>query len=654
MDQQYFAINCDIGDLNKKIEDYFKTLYELGHTRKIQASYHYYYGQGNRASFLHTSGSQGQNTDAVVNDMGSLVRHIVTLVTANRPSFDCRATNTDYDSQAQTILGESILEYYLREKNVEKHLKKAANYAVKYSEGFIGLDWDVTMGSIVAADEMGQPVNEGDIRYSVYHPLQIVRDIYNEAQQDWVIVIQNINKYDLAAKYPEARDQILSLSRENIRSDERDIDFLTDTKNKVETDVVPFYTFYHRKCAALPEGRIAFFVESQVLQDGPLPYSEIPIYRVSPDNYDNTCLGFTVAWDLLGIQNASDQLYSSVISNNLAFSKQVLQTTRDNDINVSDLADGMMLIESDAPIQPVQLTKSAPETYELINRLQSKQQELSGINEVIRGVPSPNLRSGNSMALIAAQAITYNSGIEGAYNGLIEDVGTATLRMLKDFAVSPRFAAIVGKYKQTFMKSFKGADLDKIDRVTVDMQGSVMKTTAGKVQLAENLLQNGIIKRADQYLMVVETGKLDPLVESSEVELLLIRHENEMMAKGENPPVVAIDSHDLHIVEHKAVIANPEARMSPQVVQATLDHINEHINLKRTVSPDLLMLVGVQPLQPAAPQGGASPAPVEAMQPPGSPPPVNTPKPASPPAEADQLTQQSAAKLENIQEGGVQ
>jgi hypothetical protein len=644
----------------EKVDQYYDGLDNIGHTRKMQTAFYYYFGKGSRSSYLHTSGLQSQNTEIVVNDFQAIIRHMVTLVTANRPSFDVRATNTDYDSQTQTILGEQILEYYMREKTVEKLLKRACSYAVKYSEGFIGMDWDVKMGNIIGADENGQPINEGDIRYSVYHPLQIIRDIYNDGPQDWVIVRQNINKYELAAKYPEAEDHILNISLDSYNSSAQDLDYLLEGKDKTDTDIIPFYIFYHKKSAVLPEGRIAFFVEGKVLQQGTLPYDSIPVYRVAPDNFDGTCLGYTSAWDLMGIQHASDMLYSSVVSNNLTFGKQLIQTTSDNDINVSDLAEGMMLIESDAELKPVQLTRSAPETYNLIQALGTKQNELSGMNEVVRGTPSPNLRSGNSLAIIAAQAVTFNSGLEGQYNSLIEDVGTATLRMLKDFAVSPKFAAIVGKYKKAFMKSFTGDDLANVDRVTVDLQGSVMRTTAGKVQLAENLLQNGVITRADQYLMVLETGKLDPLIESNQVELLLIRHENEILATGEQPPAVALDSHDLHIVEHRAVIANPEARKNAGVVSATLAHIMEHLDLKRTTSPDLLELVGVKPLQPQQPSGpspGPMPSPeggpgvLPEMQPPSIAEGAKMPIMPSLPAGTDAVTQQGYEKLQNI--GGV-
>lgn len=653
---EYFAIRCRVSDLEDKIDTFYKRLNDIGHTRKLQKSCYFYFGQGNASSYINRSGSQLQNSSIVVNDYRSILQHAVTLVTSNRPAYDVRATNTDYKSQTQAILGEQILDYYLKEKKLEKHLKNACGQAVRYGESFIGLSWDVHAGNLYTVDEMGNPQAEGDIEYKVYDPLSVIRDIDNTGNPDWCILRDKINKYELAAKIPEHAEHITNLTISKSNSSEREIDFELKTSTNDETDMIYLYTFYHRKSTVLPEGKVVFFVDDLKLLESPLPYTDMPVYRIAAENLDGTCLGYTVAFDLLGIQESSDKLYSALVSNNLTFARQIIQAERDNDIDVSSLSDGLMFIESDKEIKPVNLTKSAPETYEFIKTMQAKMQELSGMNEVIRGTPSPNLRSGNALVFIAAQAITYNSGLERSYNELIEDVGTATIRMLKDFATSPRFVAVVGKYKKAFMKEFQGSDLENIDRITVEQQGAVMRTTAGKLQLAENLLQNKIITRAEQYLAVLDTGRLEPLVEAEQAELLLIRHENEMLSEGKPAVVVATDAHDLHIREHKAVISNPESRAVAAVVEATLAHIQQHFQVKRSTDPELLMITGTQPSKIQAPPNPAAQGPSlesQQMQPPGPQVPDNMPNRPSLPQGADQRTQAADQQMQQL-EGGVE
>jgi hypothetical protein len=647
---QYFAIDLKLQDLNQKIDEYYEQLWELGWTKQIQKSYFTFYGKAGQSASVSASGSQGQLKDIMVNDYRSIVQHVVTLVTANRPSFDVRCTNTDYKSVVQAKLGEQILEYYMRERAVEKLLKRQCDYAAKYSEGFLSLDWDVSLGRMIGADPDGRPISEGDIRYSLYHTLQVIRDLYNDGPQDWYITAQKVNKYELAAKFPANAEDILKLDNAVTKANMRDIDYLVRGGEAGDTDMVPFYTFYHRKSAALPEGRVCFFVETSKLLDGPLPYDEMPITRMAPKDFDGTCLGYSPMWDLLGLQEASDKLYSGLTSNNLTFCKQIVQTSSDNDINVSDLAEGVMLVESDAELKAVNLTRSAPETYQLLQLYQSKMQELSGINEVVRGVPGPNLRSGNALAIVAAQAITYNSDMTSSYTMAIEDCGTLTLRLLKQFAGSetPRYAAIVGKYNKAYLKEFTADSISNVDRVTVQQRNAVMSTTAGKIQLAENLLQNGILTNAEDYLMVVETGNLDTMTDPKVVESMLIRQENEAMADGKVPQAVFTDTHMEHILKHKSVLANIEAREDPAVVAAVTEHMGQHLDMMRNVDPELLMLTGNQPSQMnqgGAPQGGAA-----IQQPPESGAmPANGEQPLPTlPEEVDPVTAESYAQLEQM------
>lgn len=593
----YFAINADIKELKRKTDEYFSALESIGQLQRIRKSSYYYFNKGKES--LGRVGSQGQLTDISVNEYRSLLQHTVTLICGQRPSFDVRATNTDYKSMTQAILGEQILEHYLREKKLERVLKQAAENAEVFSEGFIAMDWNTSMGKPYAIDENGQQVLEGDIEYTSLNPFQVIREVYKTEEQDWVIIARQANKHDLAARFTDLSESILNV-KEEIDTNRQTFPLSVTTRNSGENDQVTTYLFMHKRCPSLPEGRYVLFVGDVRLIDTTLPYENIPVFRIAPANLSGTCLGYTPAFDLLPLQEALDNLYSAVVSNNLTFATQCLQCEKDNDVSIEDLGEGLKLIQSDKPVTALQLTKSAPETYNLIASIQEKMRELSGINQVIRGVPDPNLRSANALAIVSAQAIIFNSGLQQNYNSLIEDVGTETIRFLKTFATTPRFVAVVGKYRRSMMKSFEGSDLEMIDRVIVERKSAVSSTTAGQVELAQNLLQAGLIKRPEQYLMVMETGKLDPIVESELSEAMLIKAENELLSEGKNPPVIPTDDHSFHIREQNCVLANPEVRSNPVVVQAVLNHLQSHMDMLRTVDPDLLAIVKQQPLQPKA------------------------------------------------------
>jgi len=189
----------------------------------------------------------------------------------------------------------------------------------------------------------------------------------------------------------------------------------------------------------------------------------------------------------------------------------------------------------------------------------------------------------------------------------LEEVGTALIKILKDYAKTPRIAAIAGKSERSYLKEFTGQDISNINRVTVDMGNPLSRTTAGKVNMADSLLAAKLIDDPDQYIQVITTGKLEPMIEGKQAELMLIRAENEKLSSGERVVATALDNHAQHILEHKCVLASPEARANPQIVQNTLTHCMEHIELWRTTDPSLLAMLGQTPpppMQQPEPQPG--------------------------------------------------
>jgi hypothetical protein len=128
--------------------------------------------------------------------------------------------------------------------------------------------------------------------------------------------------------------------------------------------------------------------------------------------------------------------------------------------------------------------------------------------------------------------------------------------------------------------------------------------------MAETLIQNGLIKNKEQYLMVMQTGTLEPEIEGLQAELLLIKQENESLSQGMPVQAIKTENHPLHIMEHKAVLCNLDAKNNPQVLQATLGHIAQHEQLMiqlQLQEPMILQILGIPPVPMAMPPGPATP-----------------------------------------------
>ena len=619
--------------LKNKGDTWFESLNHNRYLEKIKRSwlsYHgHYYEQAHDISF---GGESGELANLAVNHYRNIASHIVTMITSNRPSFQAKSVNTDYKSQVQTVLANGLLDYYLRDKRLEVYLKTAVEYAIVLGSGYIKMEWNSTKGEIydyieadeqeieeyvqengeISGDELppeleSYPIYEGDVEFRNLSPFDVVFDNSKETSEehDWTLVRTFKNKFDLAAKYPEMADKIKGMKT---KSDHYRYRIALSPLD--ETDDVPVYEFFHKKTESLPEGRYILYLDNDVvLMDTPMPYRRLPIYRITPGDILGTPFGYTPMFDLLPMQDALNSLYSTILTNQNAFGVQNILNPRGNDVRLNQVEGGLNFIEYNSQAgkpEALNLTNTPAEIFNFAQTLERNMETISGINSVARGNPEAQLSSGNALALIQSQALQFINGLQQSYIMMIEDVGTGLIELLQDFAKVPRIAEIAGVSNKTKMQEFTGDDLDSIRRVIVDVGNSLSQTSAGRVQMADNLIQMGLIKTPEQYFSVMNTGRLDTMTEGQLNHNLLIRAENERLVEGTEVVATSIDAHSQHIRQHMNILADPDLRLDPDLVARTLAHIQEHIDLSRTTDPDLLTMIGEQPLAPA---GGSPIAP---------------------------------------------
>lgn len=595
-----------------KVDKYYEFLSLTGRLDLYRRSYAYYYRPRLTGAQLNPTGQQGELTAISVNHYRNLLLHLESMTTQQRAAFEPRATNSDVKSQSQVILATGLLDYYMRYMKLERNIKQAVKDCLIFAEGFIAVEWDPTSGEAYGKTETGATIYQGDMKYTNYIPINTIRDFTKtEANcDDWFILRDFQNKYTLAAKYPDLAKEIL----------EDSVDMLevvaTTTLNALaleESDNIVVYRLIHKPTPALPQGRYVTCLDNgTVMMDGPIPYKKTHVYRITPDEETGTIFGFTVGYDLLSMQEAIDILYSTAITNQSTFGVQNILVPKGHDLSTSQMSGGVNVVEYDPQIgepKSLNLTSTPPEIFNFMQMIEKLMETISGVNSVARGNPEASLKSGAALALVQSMAIQFSMNLQQSYVQLVEDVGTATIEVLQEFAAVPRVAAITGKSNRPLMREFKGSDLSEVNRVMVDLGSPMTRTTAGKVNLADALIEHNLVDNADQYIQVATTGRLEPIIEGKQAELLLIKAENEQLADGIPQVAIITDQHSQHILEHKTVMASPESRQDPKIMQAVLNHIQEHINFLQTGDPLLLSLIHQQ----SAPQ--AAPSPAGAMNP---------------------------------------
>lgn len=590
-----------------------------------------------------TVGENGEYVKVSVNQYRNIVRHLLVTTTGTRPAFEPQAVNMDYKSRAQVEVCGTMLDYYYEATNAEVLFDRAVEFALALGEGFIVPRWDKNIGKLTSMapalhpetqealldpnteDYIKVPQYAGDLTARAATPADVIRDPSADSWEDlkWVVVREPMNRWDLIARYPFKRMEILQApskyeSWEKTRI--APLQSLNSVMNRESEDVYIF-TLYHKLSPAVPAGKAVLMLndgktvlEELSLEDLGLP--EIPVHRVSGGDIAGMPFGYSNMFDLLALQDIYNLLISQITTNQSNFGVSSLQCLAGQNLDVSQLAKGLMVIKYTNPagkLEPLVLGSTPQEVFAFLKDIEKLFETLSGVNSVARGNPEASLESGAALALVQAQHIEYTKDLQRSYGYIVADTGTTFVRLFRKYSDSPRLAAIVGKAGHSYLREMKDLELTNIDRVKVDMGSYLARTAAGRVNQAEMLSRANMIESPEQFLTVLNTGRLEPLTHSRQSTLNLIAEENERLLMGKKPEVMIQDNHALHILEHAAVVSNLEARENAGVIDAVTAHINEHIfnltNLPPVLAAILKMpVLNQQPGTPAPTQGQPGPS----------------------------------------------
>lgn len=628
---------------------YRKTRFENRWNKNRRFYYNQHIEDGLWEQGVRVGGRQGELTLVSVNHFRNLILNMLNLIIGTKPAFQARAINSDAESLLQAELANGLLDYYTKEKGMGDVIKRAVEESLIHDSSYVSVTWDTMAGKEFAVGPEDTLEYEGDLRFVTLSPFEVIFDQTRRdwKENDWVMTYHMRSKWDLIAEFPELQDLIE-------RADTGDADnALADSDRNysqdIKTDDVKVFEFYHRKSSSVPEGRYTMFIDGVVLFDDVLPYREIPIYQITGGRDLTSQFGYSIANDLVPLQELVNSHYSAINSNHEAFGVQKIAVARGSKVKHQSITTNLSFIEYDetggGPPQGINLTNTPGEMFSHLKDLEGAMETISGINSVIRGKPVSGVTSGTALALLQNQSIQFINHLQESYQALIENVGTASIRILKDFAKSPRIAIIAGKSRAAAMREFESKDLENVDRVLVDLGNPLTHTLAGKVELANQLIQTGLIQNPQQYLAVVQSGNLEALTEAGTTEINYIREENEALLEGVNPVVAITDDHRKHILEHTVILQNVENRTNEALMSNVLEHIQQHINFLQDPNlQPLFQTLGRQGLTPAQPTGPA-PAPEGLVDPaamgqpnqvgvaPGAAP-VNMPEAATPPPTA--------------------
>lgn len=636
----------DIADAIRLRAEKWKTCVESnGLYRQAQENYRLYMNADpDGFEFAESSfslvGENGEFLKVRFNEFRSILTTIFNMATAQKQAQQAKAANGESASLLAAQLFDGVLDYYLtqwKRSRSTKQLNLAKELALFTPLALVLVEWDVAAGQPYMPLPNGGTIKTGDlyVKTRSFWDVWFDTNVEDEDEVDWVIVRDYYNKFDLAKRYADKEDDILSLASKNEMNNQQFWGW-----NDV-TDLVPIYKMYHKSTSVMPEGRCTWVCDDgTVLQDGPNPYLDemnqavLPVLWMKATNGIGTLYGYAPGNDIAPVQKAYNMTASGIITTEAAFGVPNIYSEQGSNLTVQSIAGGMNNITGEqghAPPSILELDGKNNRSGEVLQLLNKELGQLSGVNSVVRGDPDSALKaaSGRALGLLQAQAVQAQSKYNGMCSQLDQDFSNMLLLVVRRFCQTKQITQIVGKDKVVQTAEWDGSTFAEVARVVSEPINPLAKTFAGARDEAEFMIQNGLISTPQEYLMVRNTGQLDPLFRADQAELNLISEENSDLLKGEQVPTLITDRHQWHIPEHLALCASPAVRRNSQMLAGILAHVQEHQTLLAQSQPPPVEQEQGGDAQPkpgakkaSTPQSGANAGEQEAMGPNGQPVPV--------------------------------
>jgi hypothetical protein len=584
---------------------------------------------GDPVTQLQATGEVGELLAMSIPHYRTLVRHQIALFTSQRPAWDPQARTADAEAARQVPMAGNLLEFIANSGDLDPRLLEQVELMMVAGEGYFVTGWNANSG-------LG---GRGWFTERVYAPWEMCHErVRTYPDCSWWIYRSFESRWDWVARFAEVDPE---KAEKIAKTDHSKADFATAFREydqdlvKDDGDRIAVLHVLAKPTLACPEGRYAIVASDDlVLFDGPYPYGEdVTISRMCASEFLGTSIPYSDSWGVLAAAEAWNAMLSMLLTRVDTAGVPNFCVPEGSEIEFSDIAGGNSVwkippgMEKPSVVDLLQIPEAMPAIMALIAQ---EMEGTVGINGVTKGQPQENVSSGSMAALLQSMAQQFNSNLERAWVLNLERIGTHHIRVFQQMADEEHAISVVGADNKWTVQSFKGEELGGILRVSVKTANALSKTTAGRAEIADRLLQHSSIT-PQEYLRIVETGQLEPTFAGPVGELTSIKSRGEKLMRGERAPALIWDNHQLVIRELRALL-NTKARDDPSISQNINAAIQEHFDLWSKLSreaPDMLAAIGCPPL----PQAQSIGQQVQAMQnqvpgaPPGAPPPAAGPPP---------------------------
>lgn len=573
---------------------------------------------GNQYSYIASNGSIKQDEKQffwqekeVFNHIAPIIETRISKICSSTPAVSVVPASTDESDIESAKLSKEILNSVSNRINLLDIEKTATTWSEICGTAFYKVVWNTNSGKMVATDENGKHIKEGDVEIEVVSPFEIfpdnlscerIEDVKSiiqakaidvaEIKTNWGVDVQEENVYAFTLDSKSNHVGGLGYNAH--------INRVSNVELKNHCILIERYV---RPTENFPNGRLTIVAGGKLLFDGELPYINdelktrtFPFVKQVSNYMPGSFFGVSVVDRLIPLQraynavrNRKHEYFNRAVTNVLAVEDGSVDTDA---LEMEGLSPGKVLVYRQGSKIPeiMQNPKLTVDFDAEEDRLLSEFKTVSGVSDMMSDSYAKYTNmSGIALQLLSEQDSTRLSTAIDSTKLAVKVVAKYILRLYKQFAVMPRLLKIVGESGELQMYYWDQNEICS-DDVVFDTSTDTSDSLVQRRTMLLDLIKQGLMFNEDgkfsqsmrkKCLDLLGFGMWEDTTDLTSLQINRAKEEN-INAGGGKLEIMSIDDHKIHIDEHTAYILGGDVKNKlnkKQIIEKLLSHIEEHKKL---------------------------------------------------------------------------
>ena len=571
---------------------------------------------GNQYSFIAPNGGIKEDEKQyfwqekeVFNQIAPIVETRISKISSSLPNVTVVPASMEEADFESAKLSKQILASVSNRLNLMDIEKTATTWSEICGTSFYKVIWNTNSGKMVATDEIGNKIKEGDVQIEVVSPFEIFPDNLScERLEDMNSIIHaravDIDQIRSEWGVDVDAEEVCAFTLENTLNNIGGLGYDAHIRKVANIELGHHCVLierYIRPSKNLPNGRLTVVAGGKLLFDGELPYLNdelqgrtFPFVKQISNYMPGNFFGVSVVDRLIPVQraynavrNRKHEYFNRTVMNVLAVEDGSVDT---DSLEIEGLSPGKVLVYRQGSKMPelMQNPKANIDFEAEENRLLDEFKTISGVSDMMtKSVAQYTNMSGVALELLAEQDSTRLATAIDSTRLAVKTVAKYLLRLYKQYAVLPRLLKISGSGGSVEMHYWDQNEICS-DDVVFDTSTDAMDSLAQRRTMLFDLINKGLMFDQDgkfsqtmrkKCLDLLGFGMWENTVDLTELQINHAREENIKLTKGEKITLLPIDDHKLHIDQHIAFILSGELKdkaNKTQIEKQLLSHIEEH------------------------------------------------------------------------------